>query len=66
MTTAACTIVVERRADGRFRATCHLLPDCEVVADTEDEARERVEAALAEDLRRRAERDEQAQRQPPP
>jgi tryptophan synthase alpha chain len=50
-----CTIVVDRRADGRFRATCHLLPDCEAIAATEDEARQAIERALEHHLRQRLE-----------
>src|SRR5438552_767578 len=52
---ASCTIVVDRRPDGRFRATCHLLPDCEAIAPTEDEARQAIERALEEYLRQRLE-----------
>lgn len=53
MTAAGCTIVVERRGDGRYRATCHLLPDCEAIAATEDEARQAIERALEHHLRQR-------------
>jgi tryptophan synthase alpha chain len=52
-----CTIVIERRPDGRYRATCHMLPDCEAVASTEDEARQAIERALEHYLRQRVEAD---------
>jgi tryptophan synthase alpha chain len=52
---ASCAILIDRRADGRFRATCHLLPDCEAIAATEDEAREAIERALEYHLRQRLE-----------
>lgn len=48
-----CTITVDRLPDGRFRATCHLLPDAEAVAATEAEARARIERALEERLKQR-------------
>ena len=51
----ACTIVIERRSDGLFRATCHLLPDCEAIAPTADEARQAIERALDYHLRQRGE-----------
>lgn len=44
---AACTIVIEPLKDGRFRATCHLVPGFEAVADTEQEAWRAGEAAIA-------------------
>jgi hypothetical protein len=46
--------VVERLADGRFRATCALLPDGEALAATEVAARRAMEAAIEEFLRERA------------
>jgi hypothetical protein len=42
-----CTIRVEALPDGRYRATCTLFPDCEVIADSEDAARRRFEALIA-------------------
>ncbi len=50
-----CTIVVERTTDGRYRATCHMLPDAESVAGTEADARASIERALETFLRQRAE-----------
>jgi tryptophan synthase alpha chain len=55
MPTAACTIVVDRTPEGRYRASCHLLPDAESVAGTEAEARAGIERALEAFLRHRAE-----------
>ena len=46
----ACTIRIERLDDGRYRATCTLLPDFEATADTEEEARRAVEEALRRHL----------------
>jgi predicted RNase H-like HicB family nuclease len=46
----ACTIRIERLHDGRYRATCTLLPDFEATADTEEEARRAVEEALRRHL----------------
>jgi predicted RNase H-like HicB family nuclease len=46
MNQAQCTVVVERLADGCFRASCPLFPDCEAVARTEEEARRAVERAV--------------------
>jgi tryptophan synthase alpha chain len=57
MMASGCTIVVERRGDGRFRATCHMLPDCEAVASTEEEARQAIERALEHHLHQRLEAD---------
>jgi predicted RNase H-like HicB family nuclease len=53
MTSAACTIVIEPLADGKYRATCHFLPDCVVVAATPEAARQAVEEAIARYLRER-------------
>jgi predicted RNase H-like HicB family nuclease len=47
---AACTIRVKRLGDGRYRATCTLLPDFEATADTEEEARRAVEEAIRRHL----------------
>jgi tryptophan synthase alpha chain len=58
MATTSCTIVVEPRTDGRFRATCHLLPDAECVADTEADARAALERALEFHLRQRGLQDD--------
>ena len=46
----ACTIRIERLGDGRYRATCTLLPDFEATADTEEEARRAVEEAVRRHL----------------
>jgi predicted RNase H-like HicB family nuclease len=54
----ACTIVIEPLDDGRYRATCHLFPDCEVVAATEEAAREGFQAVIAEVLSSRREEEE--------
>jgi tryptophan synthase alpha chain len=48
-----CTIVIDRLADGRYRARCHLLPDVEAIASTEEEARQAVERSLEDFLRQR-------------
>lgn len=53
MTTSSCTIITDRLPDGRYRATCHLLPDVEAVATSEAEARAGVERALELHLRQR-------------
>jgi len=50
---SACTIVTERLPDGRFRATCHLLPDAEAVAETAEAARTALESALDRHFRDR-------------
>jgi len=42
----ACAVVIEQVDDGRYRATCHLLPDAEVFAETEEIARRIVEQTL--------------------
>jgi predicted RNase H-like HicB family nuclease len=55
MTTTACTIVIEPLADGKYRATCHFLPDCVAVAATPEAARRAVEEAIAHYLRERNE-----------
>jgi tryptophan synthase alpha chain len=52
---STCTIVIDRRPDGLYRATCHLLTDCEAVAPTEAEARQAIERALEYHLRQRLE-----------
>lgn len=52
---AAGAILVERRADGAYRAYCTLFPDCEAVAATEADARRRVEAAIERIVRERHE-----------
>jgi hypothetical protein len=49
----SCTILVEPLADGRFRATCHLFPDCEVIAPNEEAARRGFEAVIGAVLRGR-------------
>jgi len=54
MTASSCNIVVEPRTDGRFRATCHLLPDAECVAETEAAARAALERALDHHLWQRS------------
>jgi hypothetical protein len=41
-----CTIRIERLEDGRYRATCTLLPDFEATSDTEGGARRAVEEAI--------------------
>ncbi len=51
--TQACAIVVERLADGTYRASCDLFADCVAVATTEEAARASVEAALAAHVERR-------------
>jgi hypothetical protein len=53
MAAAACTILIEPLDDGRFRATCHLFPDCEVVAPSEEAARAGFREVIAEVLRGR-------------
>jgi hypothetical protein len=53
MTAAACTIVIEPLDAGRFRATCHLFPDCEVIAPSEEAARAGFREVIAEVLRNR-------------
>ncbi|MCS6852220.1 MAG: tryptophan synthase subunit alpha [Gemmataceae bacterium] len=53
MAGSECTIVVERRPDGSYRASCPVFPDCEAVAATEDEARQAVERAIETILARR-------------
>jgi predicted RNase H-like HicB family nuclease len=47
-----CVIRTERLADGRFRATCSLLPDVEPVGDTEAVARQEMEKAIERHVRR--------------
>jgi hypothetical protein len=49
-----CAIMVERLADGRYRASSHLLPDHEAVAATEEAARQMVERAIEHHLRQRS------------
>jgi hypothetical protein len=51
--TVSCAIVIDRLEDGRYRATCPVFPDLEVVADTEAAAREGMEATIGHVLRRR-------------
>jgi predicted RNase H-like HicB family nuclease len=51
---AGCTIVVERRKDGSYYASCSVFPDCEAVAATEEEARRAVEVAIERRLEERA------------
>jgi predicted RNase H-like HicB family nuclease len=55
-----CSIVVERLADGRYRASSHLLPDYEAVAATEEAARQMVERAIEQHLRQRSGQAEQS------
>jgi predicted RNase H-like HicB family nuclease len=43
---AACTIRVERLADGRYHASCTLFPGCEATAATEEAAREAVQEII--------------------
>jgi predicted RNase H-like HicB family nuclease len=52
MNQRACTLVVERLADGTFRASCPMFPDCEAVAGTDGEARQAVEQAIEQLLAR--------------
>jgi predicted RNase H-like HicB family nuclease len=63
---AACTIVIELLDDGRYRATCHLFPDCEVVAATEEAARDGFQAVIAEMLGSRREHEVPASETLPP
>jgi hypothetical protein len=63
---AACTIVIELLADGRYRATCHLFPDCEVIAATEDAARDGFQVVIAEVLCGGQEEGEPVSDSPPP
>jgi tryptophan synthase alpha chain len=51
---AACAIVVVPQADGLFRATCTLFPECEAVAPTAEEARQAAEEILERIVRARA------------
>jgi predicted RNase H-like HicB family nuclease len=55
---AACTIRVERLADGRYRGSCTPFPECTGVGRSEDEARRIVEEnigrRLAEELGQRS------------
>lgn len=44
---ANCAITVESLADGRYRASCDLFPDCVAVAFAAEEAREAVRTAIA-------------------
>jgi tryptophan synthase alpha chain len=50
---ASCTYVIDQLPDGRFRATCHLLPDVECVAATEQLARQEIERTLEQFLEQR-------------
>ncbi|HXG12860.1 MAG TPA: hypothetical protein VNK04_24090 [Gemmataceae bacterium] len=50
---AACTIIIDRLDEGRYRATCTVFPELEVIADTEEAARAGMEAAIGRLLRRR-------------
>lgn len=43
---AACTVIVDRLDDGRHRATCPVFPDLEVVAASEEVARQALERAI--------------------
>src|SRR5262249_23307106 len=51
MAASTCTIVVEPLQDGRYRARCTFLADCEAIAPTEAEARHSVELAIENHLR---------------
>lgn len=53
MMTAACTIVIDRLGDGRYRASCSLFPDWEVTRDTPEAAREAFEEVIGRILRER-------------
>ncbi|HEV3202919.1 MAG TPA: hypothetical protein VGY77_00980 [Gemmataceae bacterium] len=48
---AACVIVVERLEEGWYRASCTVFPELEVVAATEEEAREGFQEKLEEYFR---------------
>jgi hypothetical protein len=41
-----CTVVVEKIAANRYRATCHLFPDGEAFGATEQDARRFLEEAM--------------------
>jgi predicted RNase H-like HicB family nuclease len=47
---SACTILVERLHEGRYRATCTPFPDLAVVAATEEAARRGLEEAIGRHL----------------
>ena len=55
MPAADCTIVVERLAENRYRASCPLFPDCQAVAATEAAARQAVAEAIGRILHEREE-----------
>jgi hypothetical protein len=48
---ASCVVIVNRLDDGRYRASCSVFPELEVIADSEDEARNGFEEMLEEYLR---------------
>lgn len=52
MRTANCTIEVEKLPNGTYRASCHFLADCVAVAKTADEARQKIETAIAHAIQR--------------
>jgi predicted RNase H-like HicB family nuclease len=48
-------IVIERRGEDHYRASCPLFPDCEAVATTEAAARQAAAEAIGRILRERLE-----------
>jgi predicted RNase H-like HicB family nuclease len=53
MPRSECTVVVRKLDNGRYRATCHLFPDCETFAATEEEARHSMEEVIDRLIRQR-------------
>jgi hypothetical protein len=51
--TAACAIVLDRREDGRYRATCSVFPDYEATRDTPEAAQQAFEELIGRILRER-------------
>jgi len=51
MPEVACAVVIDQVDEGCYRATCHLLPDAEVFAETEEKARRIMEETLERILR---------------
>jgi len=54
MAQVTCTVVVERVGPNRYRATCHLFPDCETFATTEENARRSLESVMERIIRERS------------
>jgi hypothetical protein len=44
---SAGAILIDQTDEGQFRATCPLLPQYEILADSEDAAREAMREAIA-------------------